>query len=499
MDMPISNPGDPLTPGVGRHEGREASRPQGRDEPHPDPGAADLLRRRAAAPRRPRGSGRARGMARSAAASPTTSARAREGAPQGRSSTGTMKPVYDVIAPHSRGRAARRVGRARQPPRRLGERRRRPDLRAGRPAGRSARPRRAAEAGMEAEAHDRLLRVWDGEEPVLLGSTEWAERTPRSCGSTPSPTSTPTGTVAGYLSMSRAPTPSSTSSTTWRATSQDPEKRRSRCGSARRRKPLADAPTSAEERKAIRARADLRIDALGSGSRLHRLPRPPGRRLPQPRLRRRGRRRHLSLDLRRLLLVHALRDTDFAYGKALAQTAGSAVMRLADADLLPFDFTGLADTVQEYLDELEEAPEAQAGGDRGAQQRARRRRLQRDRRSRGILRRSRPAESPAAPQLRASRERRRSVTFAARALRESRRGPGQGRACPPRARSHVNALLIQSERKLTRVRRGLPRRPWYKHLIYAPGGTTRATAPRPSRVFARRSSRRGGRRPTTRS
>src|SRR5207253_447073 len=31
-------------------------------------------------------------------------------------------------------------------------------------------------------------------------------------------------------------------------------------------------------------------------------------------------------------------DTNFAYGRALAQTAGTAVMRLADAELLPFDF-----------------------------------------------------------------------------------------------------------------------------------------------------------------
>jgi N-acetylated-alpha-linked acidic dipeptidase len=32
----------------------------------------------------------------------------------------------------------------------------------------------------------------------------------------------------------------------------------------------------------------------------------------------------------------------------------------------------------------------------------------------------------------------------------------------------LNALLIESERKLTNDA-GLPRRPWYKHLLYAPG------------------------------
>ena len=37
------------------------------------------------------------------------------------------------------------------------------------------------------------------------------------------------------------------------------------------------------------------------------------------------------------------------YGRALAQTAGTAVMRLADAELLPFDFDDLSDTVRRYV------------------------------------------------------------------------------------------------------------------------------------------------------
>ena len=45
-------------------------------------------------------------------------------------------------------------------------------------------------------------------------------------------------------------------------------------------------------------------------------------------------------------------DTDFVYGRALAQTAGTAVIRLADAELLPFQFGDFADTVRTYIDEL---------------------------------------------------------------------------------------------------------------------------------------------------
>ena len=45
-------------------------------------------------------------------------------------------------------------------------------------------------------------------------------------------------------------------------------------------------------------------------------------------------------------------DTTFVYERALAQMAGSTVMRFADADLLPFDPSGSADAVKRYVTEL---------------------------------------------------------------------------------------------------------------------------------------------------
>src|SRR6202030_1066752 len=45
-------------------------------------------------------------------------------------------------------------------------------------------------------------------------------------------------------------------------------------------------------------------------------------------------------------------DKDFAYGRALSQTAGTAVMRLADADLIPLDFTPQAEAIEKYVTEL---------------------------------------------------------------------------------------------------------------------------------------------------
>jgi N-acetylated-alpha-linked acidic dipeptidase len=46
-------------------------------------------------------------------------------------------------------------------------------------------------------------------------------------------------------------------------------------------------------------------------------------------------------------------DTNFAYGRVLAQTAGTAMMRLADVDLVPFDYSPQAEAIAKYEAELE--------------------------------------------------------------------------------------------------------------------------------------------------
>ena len=100
----------------------------------------------------------------------------------------------------------------------------------------------------------------------------------------------------------------------------------------------------------MRSRADLRIGALGSGSDYSPFLQHAG--IPS-----------LNLSFGGLDesdgIYHSIYDdyyhftkfldTDFAYGRALAQTVGTAVIRLADADVMPFQFTHLADTAQTYV------------------------------------------------------------------------------------------------------------------------------------------------------
>ena len=47
------------------------------------------------------------------------------------------------------------------------------------------------------------------------------------------------------------------------------------------------------------------------------------------------------------------KDPDFSYGIALAKTAGHIVLRLANADVLPFEFQQWYTTVNGYLEEIQ--------------------------------------------------------------------------------------------------------------------------------------------------
>ncbi len=129
-------------------------------------------------------------------------------------------------------------------------------------------------------------------------------------------------------------------------------------------------------------------------------------------------------------------DTDFAYCRTLAQFIGTLILRMSEATTLPFDFTRMAETVDGYVDEL--------AAD------AKRRQVVLD-------------LSP----LRASIGRVRTAGKAYdEALERVLRGSAVASATD--ALSDLNRLLYTSERELAHPP-GLPRRSWFKHLLYAPG------------------------------
>jgi N-acetylated-alpha-linked acidic dipeptidase len=111
------------------------------------------------------------------------------------------------------------------------------------------------------------------------------------------------------------------------------------------------------------------------------------------------------------------------------------MMRLADADILPFEFTNFVDTVDRYIDEVTR-----------------------------LAATSKPATPVDLKPLREAAEKlRRSADAYDRALRTT--ALSNQKTADSKT---LNRLLYQSERKLLSDA-GLPRRDWFKHQIYAPG------------------------------
>ncbi|HEY7210765.1 MAG TPA: transferrin receptor-like dimerization domain-containing protein [Bryobacteraceae bacterium] len=127
-------------------------------------------------------------------------------------------------------------------------------------------------------------------------------------------------------------------------------------------------------------------------------------------------------------------DGTFADGQALAQFTATALLRLAGAAVLPFDFVRLANTVDGYIREIEK--EAQKNGEKIS--------FQNLHEQASMLKQSGHSYN---------------------ALLENTMEKSALDAARLKA---LNDILLRSERVLTRSG-GLPNRSWYKHQIYAPG------------------------------
>ncbi len=142
--------------------------------------------------------------------------------------------------------------------------------------------------------------AWDGEEPMLLGSTEWAEYHGDELKQHAALYINTDGNGRGFLGVEGSHSLEKFVNTVARDIT-DPEKNISVWKRDQAARLTQGRP---EDRKDARTRPDLRIGALGSGSDYTTFHRSSRRRVTQCCLRRRGRWRHLSLHLRRFLLVH---------------------------------------------------------------------------------------------------------------------------------------------------------------------------------------------------
>ena len=309
--------------------------------------------------------------------------------------------------------------------------------------------------------------AWDGEEPGLLGSTEFAEQHYDELREHAVAYINSDTNGRGYFNVEGSHTLEKFVNDVARDVA-DPETKLSIWKRDQLRE-IANAKTS-EQREEIRKRADLRIPALGSGSDYTAFLQHDG---------------VASLNIGFSGedgggIYHSIyddfywfthfSDSEFIYGRTLSQAGGTAMMRLADADLLPFEFGDFVDTVQTYLKELKAL--AQKMQD---EIRERNREIEE-----GVFQATndpkRPLVAPSteavpphlnfAPLENAVDTLNRSAADYRKALEQVSAKGGAGLA--PSSLAEVNKLLIESERRLTNAE-GLPNRPWFKHQLYAPG------------------------------
>ncbi len=303
--------------------------------------------------------------------------------------------------------------------------------------------------------------AWDGEEPSLMGSTEWVEHHAAELQQKVVAYINSDGNGRGFLDVAGSHTLETMVGEVGRDVI-DPETGVS--VSERLKSRQAVLATSAKAKKDILKRKTITIEALGSGSDYS----PFIQHLGIPSLNigyggeGGGGVYHSIYDS----YTHYKRfgDPKFDYGIALAKTAGRTTLRLVNSDVLPFDFKGFQKTISSYLsevitliDNLRESTELEN---------------QMITEKRYVL-----ASDPNQKYFPATVKE--SVPFinfsllqnALTGLEKSASTFSDLYASNPKPNTNLtklNELLFQAEQKLLSPN-GLPRRPWYKHTIYAPG------------------------------
>ncbi len=280
-----------------------------------------------------------------------------------------------------------------------------------------------------------VLALWDGEEWGLLGSTEWAEGHRDELNGKGVVYINTDGNGKGWLNAGGSHSLQQFISEVARDVN-DPRTGKPVLEVART-KAIAGLPEG--ERADAEKDANIRIAPLGSGSDF------------TPFL------QHLTLASLNLSfggeapggVYHSVydsfewytkwSDSDFAYGKTLAQVTGTAVLRLSEAAVLPFRFSDMSDTLARYVAEVQKLHAEKKG----------------------------PAMDfgPLAAAVSA-------LAKSSLAFEKAQAGvPGASAKAlqtQQEALKVVNQLVFSSERRLGNEA-GLPRRDWFRHQIYAPG------------------------------
>lgn len=304
-----------------------------------------------------------------------------------------------------------------------------------------------------------IYAAWDAEEQGLIGSTEWVEDNAEELRQKAVAYINTDSNGRGFLGMGGSHTLEKFINEVARD-GPDPQTKMSVWERARASQIVRG---SAATRKEVQSRNDLRIYALGSGSDY------------TPFL------QHLGIASLNLGFggedgggsYHSIYDSfthftkygdpDFTYGNALAKVCGRAVLRLADAEALPFDFVNFADTVANYADEVTKLADAMRDETKARNEQI----------ANGMLvavqdpklKLAFPQPKGEVPPIDFGALKKAVDNLKESAARYARESSGKRINAAETIR--LNQILYKTERAMTGT--GLPRRDWFRHQIYAPG------------------------------
>jgi N-acetylated-alpha-linked acidic dipeptidase len=161
-------------------------------------------------------------------------------------------------------------------------------------------------------------------------------------------------------------------------------------------------------------------------------------------------------------------DPGLAYASALSKVVGRLVLRSADAPRVPAQYSDFADSVSRYLGEVMKLASDQREADRKLV----------DLRREGVFKLAAapydptiaPADKGVTPLI-DMLPLQNAVDHLTRAASEADSMIGGEDKLPPATQARINAALANIDQLLIDPQ-GLPGRPWYKNLIYAPGTLT---------------------------
>ena len=303
--------------------------------------------------------------------------------------------------------------------------------------------------------------AWDGEEPGLLGSTEWVEEHEKELQEKAVVYINSDGNGRGFLGAEGSHALEPLMDEIAKQVI-DPQTHVSVF--ERRKANRAINAIGTEAKKKILDEKDLKLGAMGSGSDYSAFIQHAG--IPALNLgfggEDNGGEYHSIYDSYDLYVK--FKDPGFQYGVALAETAGHAVLRMANADVLPFDFTHLYKTIDGYSKDLIEL-------------------LQKSRETTEIENKiinsggyavgEDPTKKLIAPVVKTEVP---YLDFSSlqNALEDLKKSTDslevlyKSKVKENKASAAFNESLYKAEQQLL-YEPGLPRRKWYKHTIYAPG------------------------------